>query len=76
MADRVFYKSTAMLIARGPVPPRLRAWSSSPATSSLFGCAEQLQGARRWEHARLRQMLRLRRRPGEGAMQCNARSAG
>ena len=79
--DRTFYKHRHILQTRGRVIPRIRSWCSSPATSAVFGCeswhltADLLQEVQQWEYKRLRQMLRLRRRPGEGPESFNKRSA-
>ena len=71
-ADALYYKHRPLLRSRGPLGPRLMAWYSSPATSCIYASeawhltSQILHQLRTWEFKRLRDMLQLRRREGEG----------
>jgi hypothetical protein len=64
----------------GSVASKLKAWSRGPATSAIYGCGNwhlskhSLEKVKRWEFGRLRSLLRLRRKPGEGQMEYNRRT--
>eukprot|EP00959_Pyramimonas_sp_CCMP1952_P063048 1317877-Pyramimonas_sp.AAC.1 len=66
----------------GTIKSKLKAWCTGPSASLLLGsCAwhasqQLLQRLKTWEWQFLRKALRLRRKPGEGAMAANVRTAG
>ena len=66
---------------RGPLSYRLMAWTRSPATSCTYGAetwhltAALLHNVRTWELKRLRDMLQMKRRSGEGNKTYNMRTS-
>ena len=79
--EALFYKHRNVLTGPGTIKDKLHAWNAAPATSAIFAAEswhlsrEVLHHARRWEVAHVRQMLKLRRQPGEGQAAYNHRSA-
>ena len=77
-----YFKNRNVLQNRAlPLGKRLRAWRDSPASVASYNAetwhvsAHSLADLRTWELKMLRRMLKLRRRPEEGYMQYNQRTA-
>ena len=72
-----------MQVLKGPggISAKLRAWSTSPAATAIFGCSTWhitqgcLRRIRRWEYQWLRKVLKCTRKSDEGYMQYNIRTA-
>eukprot|EP00974_Lingulodinium_polyedra_P115466 11155400-Lingulodinium_polyedra.AAC.1 len=65
-ADCIYYMHRGLLSTKGPIGPRLAAWSRSAATSATFGAEnwrlnkEVLLTLQRWELGKLRKVFRMR----------------
>ncbi len=80
VAEGVYWKHAKTLKGRGDLTTRLRAWSSAPGSSAVFGSSawhvsrHVLHTVRRWEYRLLRKMLALHFKPGEGPSEYNQRT--
>ena len=81
-AEAIYFKHQQVLRnASLPVGKRLRAWHNSPLNAAIYNSgnwhitAGLMREVRTWELQLLRRLLRLRRRPEEGAMNYNMRTS-
>ena len=76
-----FWSLARELQGRATLREKVDAWRASPVATTLHGCSSWavskhvVARIRRWELMSLRKVFRLRRRPGEGFMTYNVRTA-
>ena len=79
--EACFWANAKAFRSRGKQIEKLKAWSAAPLASAAVGASSWaltkhvVLRLRRWEMKHLRQIFRLRRRPEEGQMAYNVRTA-
>ena len=79
-AEHHFWAHSKAYMGGGTISQKLKAWETGTVACAAFDCAiwsiskTLLHRIRRWESRWLRKLLRLRRKPDEGAMQYNVRT--
>lgn len=79
-ANAGYFRNRSLLRRRAELGARLHAWSSAPAASAIYGAetwqatSALLHNAKSWERKRLRDMFRMKWKPGEGQQAYNMRT--